>query len=394
MDERRNKIKLPRGISIRKHAHSSTICIAFTYKSRLCKEYLKLEPTKKNIEYAANLRGEIVLAIQRNVFNYAAHFPESKRARYFGHAAKNITVGQLLNKYLERAKKTLEKSTYEGYDRQVRAQLRPAFGKIFITDLSPRLIREYIEQADCTIKYMRNVLIPLRHVIEQAITDDIIEKNPLDKIFIEKLMPKQAKQKSRDINPFTFDEIPLFYEAANNYHSQMGNYFQFAIWSGLRPSEMFSLEWGNIDIKRNVVKVSNAIVLSEKKTTKTPSGVREIPLLPKANEALERQKEFTFLAKRRVFQNPNGYKPWRTDKQLHRIWKTIYSHCDKNLVKWHTPYQTRHTFASMMLMSGENLLTVAKMLGHKNIQMVINTYGQFIKDGQCASGYKLVNTWE
>lgn len=387
-------MNLPRGVTIRRHTKSAVLCITFTYQQRKCKEYLKLEPTKKNIEYAAHLRGEIIRAIERNVFNYAKYFPQSKRARYFGHSAKNVTVGELLDKYLCRARKTLEKSTYQGYYRATKAQLKSAFGNVFIANLTPHLIREYVENSACTIKYMRNVLIPLRHVIEEAITDNLIDKNPLDKVFVEKLMPKNAKAKSREVNPFDYHEIPLFLLAANEYHPQLANYVKFALWSGLRPSEMFCLEWLNIDFKNNIIKVTHATVLGEKKTTKTTSGIRDIPLLPQAKAALERQKEFTFLAKKRIFQNPNSNMPWRNDKELYQIWKTVYSKCDPSLVRWHTPYQTRHTFASMLLMAGENLLTVAKILGHKNVQMVINTYGKFIKNNQSTTGYKLVNSWE
>ena len=47
-------------------------------------------------------------------------------------------------------------------------------------------------------------------------------------------------------------------------------------------------------------------------------------------------------------------------------------------VKYRTPYQTRHTFASMLLSRGENPLWVANQMGHKDWGMIRKTYGRWI----------------
>ena len=43
-------------------------------------------------------------------------------------------------------------------------------------------------------------------------------------------------------------------------------------------------------------------------------------------------------------------------------------------------YQTRHTFASLMLSHGEDPLWIARMLGHTTLQMVFQHYGKFIRN--------------
>ncbi|WP_231990347.1 hypothetical protein [Nitrosomonas ureae] len=47
-------------------------------------------------------------------------------------------------------------------------------------------------------------------------------------------------------------------------------------------------------------------------------------------------------------------------------------------MKYRTPYQTRHTFASMMLSSGEHYMWVAHQMGHKDWGMIIKVYGRWI----------------
>jgi integrase len=45
-----------------------------------------------------------------------------------------------------------------------------------------------------------------------------------------------------------------------------------------------------------------------------------------------------------------------------------------------TMYQTRHTFASLMLSHGEDPFWVARMLGHTGLEMIFKHYGKFIRN--------------
>ena len=59
-------LKLPRGVTIRKHRQGETINITFTYKGVKCREPLSnLEVTPKNIKYAERTLGEIHNKIER-----------------------------------------------------------------------------------------------------------------------------------------------------------------------------------------------------------------------------------------------------------------------------------------------------------------------------------------
>ena len=104
----------------------------------------------------------------------------------------------------------------------------------------------------------------------------------------------------------------------------------------------------------DLVKVSRAVVLKQEKGTTTKSSVRQVLLLPPALEALKNQKVLTYLEGKRVFYNPRTNSPWETDGQIR---KTCWTHRLKKAgVRYRNPYQTRHTYASMMLSGGENPL--------------------------------------
>ncbi len=367
----------------------TTLRIDFRYRGVRCRETLTLKATASNIKYAARLRGEIINAIERGTFNYPEYFPESKRAKLFGYACSNITVGQLLEDYLKQIEKPLELSTTQGYRKICDSHLIPTFGKVPIRELNSIMIRNWIRTLNLKSKTVSNILTPLRSVIEQALMDEIINKNPLTKIKLSKLLDKNTSRSEDKIDPFNLKEIQAILNAAEG---QARNLFQFAFYSGLRTSELIGLEWDDIDWVNGLVHVCRAVVCKQPKKTKTYAGDRKLLLLPPALSALKAQKQYTFLAGRRVFHNPLTDKPWETDKQIRETaWRKILR---KAGVRYRYPYQTRHTYASMMLSNGENMMWVSQQMGHVNVEMVMKNYGRWIPDSSVTAGYRPVNNWD
>ncbi|HAT8441419.1 TPA: DUF3596 domain-containing protein [Legionella pneumophila] len=383
-----NELQPPRGVSIRQWETGSAIRIIFSYRGVQCRETLKLEPTKANLKYAERLRGEIINAIALGTFNYADYFPDSKRAKLFGHAIIKATTAELLQDYMAIAERTLEASTYNGYRKVCETHLYPAFGKIPIRELSRVIIRNWITGLNVTVKTVRNILTPLRNMLDQAMNDGIIERNPLDRLVLSKLLNKKTSKSDWEVDPFDQDEIKAILDAATG---QARNLFQFAFFSGLRTSELIALEWNDIDWLKGTVRVSKAVVLKQEKGTKTKSGVRDVLLLPPAFDALKNQKAFTYLEGSRVFYNPRTNTPWETDGQIR---KTCWTHLLKKAgVRYRNPYQTRHTYASMLLSAGENPLWLATQMGHRDTEMIIKHYGRWIPDKSTVAGYQPVNDW-
>ena len=384
-----NNPKTANGVVVRKWASgSTTLRISFYYKGVRCFETLKLEATAANIKYAERLRGEILNAIERGTFSYTDYFPDSKRAHIFGHAPTKITIGDLLREFLEEAKSTKEASTYRGYKKVCDGHLFPLFERVEIQSLQPAMLRKWIRGMNCTTKTVANILIPLRAIIEQALVDQYIKENPLNSIIVDKLLNKETKKSDYKPDPFSVDEINAILQASEG---QVRLLFQFAFFTGLRVSELIGLRWADIDWQSQLIHVEETVVAKESKGPKTEAGVRDVLLLPPALEALEQQKQYTFSAGGRVFFNPQTNKPWETSQQVRR---TQWMHILKKAgVRYRNTYQTRHTYASMMLSQGENIMWVSKQLGHVDVEMVIKTYGRWIPDSSTQSGYRPVHDW-
>jgi integrase len=59
-------------------------------------------------------------------------------------------------------------------------------------------------------------------------------------------------------------------------------------------------------------------------------------------------------------------------------------------VRYRRPYQTRHTFALMMLTAGESPIRLSAQMGHGDTTMIFRNYGRRIPDAVPKAGSKAV----
>lgn len=370
------EVQPPRGVELRKGVGSESIRIKFMYRGMECRETLKLSHSKANIRYAERLRGEILNAIELGTFQYAKHFPESKTLKKLGIAktAQTVTIGELVEDQLKLAKRTLAPNTFLVYTGSYNTYIKPKWGKTLLSDLRPAALREWIGDMKLKARSVRQVLIPLRGALEQAVNDDMIEYNPLDRVKLKKILTKEAKRVEFVTDPFSAEEIQAILAQCEG---QEHNVFKFALATGMRPSEYIALRWSAIDWVHGTVRVERARVAGvTREETKTAAGVRDIDLRNGAYDALMAQKQHTALENDLVFHDPRYGRGWDDHSALSRRWVIILRRAG---VRHRNAYQTRHTFASTLLSTGENAMYVAKQMGHRDTTMITRTYGKWIE---------------
>ena len=356
---------------------ASSFEISFQFNGTRCREKIKLPPSKINFDHLVNLRGEILNQIERGTFEYAHYFPNSPRAKMLsmvpGHA---ITIEDALEKWLKRVKKEVEKSTYTGYEKSVHNNLIPAFGQMSLASITKSDVRNWVSGLTCSKKRISNMLTPLRQALSDAFDDDLITKNPLYGWTIKKKGEKKA-----EADPFTPEELDRILSKADG---QILNFITFWAWTGLRTSEIVALEWGDIDTEH--LHVRRALVENEIKGPKTEAGNRSVLLLSPARRALSSQKQHTYFAGTAIFHNPRTNDPWKSNKAFpEHYWKPLLNKAE---VRYRKPYQLRHTYASTLLSSGENIHWLAKQMGHTDATMILRTYGKWIPSVDPSAGAK------
>ncbi|HHF1961201.1 TPA: DUF3596 domain-containing protein [Haemophilus influenzae] len=367
----------PRGVTIRKHKASETINITFTFKGVRCREPLSLPVTQSNINYAGRLLGEIQNKIERNTFNYADYFPTSSRLRIFGKLVEGVTIKHYLDEYIETAKvRRLSPSTIAGYQKVINEL--SDFHKVAVNSLTPAMIKNWIKQQRTKTKTIRNKLSVLRSAIDEAVTDGILQINPVSQISVDryKSTNKTASQDDEyEVDPFTPQEIELILD--NCRFEQWRNLFKFALRTGLRSSELCALHWIDIDFKEKTAHVQKAKVVGVIKGTKTKSGTRLIELDDVAIDALQDQLNFTRKSDF-VFCDPKTKKPWSSSDAIRKkAWAPTLKLAD---VRYRNPYQTHHTFFTMHISQGANLFWLANQMGHKGPEMLFRHYGRYLKE--------------
>lgn len=366
-------------------ASASTIEIDWYWRGARCRERLKLPPTPANLRFARNLLGEIATAIARGTFDYVKTFPRSPRARRMApNPAALVTVGKKLDDWLKAKKPSLEHSTYVEYERAVRCQLDPAFGKLMLCDFERHHVRAWVADRASGAKYLNNTLSPLRQMLTEALDDRLISVNPLRDYSV-----KRAGGRRKEIDPFSPGEMKAIIEAMPE--GQVRNLVQFAFWSGLRPSEWIALKWGAVDFEARTVRVTAAFVRGKEKVTKTAAGTRTVKLLEPAWDALRAQRKHTLLAGGVVFQNPRMARAWASDKAFREHdWTPALA---KAGVRYRYPAQTRHTYASLLLSAGEPVMWVAQQLGHHDWTVTARTYARWIPSAVPDAGSKALAVW-
>jgi integrase len=367
-----------------KAASESSIEISFMYRGVRCRERVPLKPTAANLKRAENHRAAILHAIATDSFDYAATFPGSKNAAKFrdeGEApAVQVTVGDFLDKWLDRQKLQLKASSYNGYRKIVIGQLDPWFGKMTLPEFKRKHMRDRLAPYPATNKTLSNIQSVMRAALTDAVDDELIDVNPLAGYTYRRA---EGPKEEDDIDPFDRDEQAAILTALEG---QGRNLIQFAFWTGLRTSELVALDWGDIDLLRGVVRVTRAQTqqADEAEGTKTSAGRREVKLLQGALDALAAQKAHTYLAGAEVFQNPLFLKRWAGDQPIRKsLWQPALKRAQ---VRYRYPYQTRHTYASMMLSSGEHPMWVSGQMGHKDWSMIIRRYGRWMPDADSQAG--------
>lgn len=157
-------------------------------------------------------------------------------------------------------------------------------------------------------------------------------------------------------------------------------------YAGLRPSEARALRWADVGEHTLVVR---AAISGEGREKRTKTGsVRSVPLIrPLADDlgALldarvgEADDVIVVLAPdpaALVLGEPVDHRNWTK-----RVWRPACASAGVAI----TPYQLRHTFASLHIAAGRNAWQVAALMGHSNPQMVLTTYGHLFAEAELAA---------
>ena len=343
-----------KGVEIR----GQKIRITFHIKTKRHRITIDQRPTELNQKKAFKKLQQIKDEIKLGIFEWQTHFPE------YNYEKINLTFLDFSKTYLKNTK-GLAKSTREGYLKILNRYWLPYLGHVEINKITKSLILTTINKNNITPKTWNNVMTPIRSIFKDAWYDELIDKNPTERI------PSKKHQKLQP-DPLSLKEVWLVLNFLKKSNPEWLNYFQFAFFSGLRTSELIALNWGDIDFLNGTFRVDKAKVRKQTKGTKT-NTIRDVKLNKYSLQALKNQKQKTFLKGEIIFLDHMGNEI-NDDKPPRLVWNQAL----KSVGLRHRPaYQTRHTSATMHIMAGEKIAWSARQHGH-SIRMFTTTYAKWI----------------
>jgi integrase len=174
-----------------------------------------------------------------------------------------------------------------------------------------------------------------------AIRDGKTDVNPVKEV----KFFKEDNKKERILTP---EEIQRLLAECNGHLRPI---VQIALNTAMRLREILYLKWCNVDFNRNIIVVTKT---KNKKNRNFPMNGLVITSL----KSIERNSEY-------VFCDP------KTGELYHSI-KTTFGKALKRAgligVRFH---DCRHTAATIMVISGVDLVTVKEILGHSSIEMTM-----------------------
>lgn len=274
------------------------------------------------------------------------------RRRTSSSSTTRATVAEVLERYTG----TLENSTTRSTTKQHSEPLAAIFGHRRAYCLTCEDVLAW-----CDVQRQRGVgqstihrrVSILRAAYGWAVRTRILTTNPLTSLRI-------AKPAARRIMPPSAKEARLIYEAAAPHIKRV---VMLGLSTGARigPSELFRLKWCDVDIESGIIRMPNAHkgALDEARDVPIRDDIVALLRQWQAEDAQTGCEYVINYKERPVRSISNG---WRNALKRAGITRRI------------RPYDLRHAFASLALMHGADIKSVAEIMGHRGITMLLTVY--------------------
>ncbi len=296
-----------------------------------------------------------------------------------------------LNEY---ASNNIKHSTRVSYDYLIHRHVIPVIGNKKLAEIRADIIqRFYNEKAKngrldgkggLNAKTIKNIHNMLHEAMEQAATNNMIQRNPCKAA----ILPKVKKKEMRVLTRLEQKKLT---EAAKTERIGIGVILALA--TGIRLGELLGLQWRDVNIKAGTISINRTfnrlknfdegsnqktkLVLGEPKTSKSK---RVIPL---QQVILNELREYKKNQNKEKIQNISYYNNEGfvianeignpiDPRTFQDFFNRVVSMAKINKAHFHSLF--RHTFATRALEAGIPAKTVSEILGHANISTTLDLY--------------------
>ncbi len=288
------------------------------------------------------------------------------------------TVKEVLELWLDTyARHHTQPTTFEGYERTIRAYLIPGLGALSVQKLTAEHIQVFYSARLTEGRGARTVQLchlRLKQALSMAVKMGLVARNVADQATPPRVTAKEME---------TWDASQARTFLAVAAHSSYGPLWIVALATGMRRGELLGLRWADVDLERGMVSIRQTVGLVAGapvvKTPKSKASRRTIPVQQEVIAALREHKArqnarrlalgaiwedhdlvFTTGAGKPV--NPNN---------LAADYNRLVAAAGVPRIRVH---DLRHTHVTLALQSGAHLKAVSERVGHAKTSITMDVY--------------------
>lgn len=310
--------------------------------------------------------------------------------------AEKSSFAEFLLDWLELHKTKVQTSTYNGYHHMVHKYIYPYFKSksIKLENLKPMDIERYYAYIMKSTTLSTNTIIKHHQVIHKcldyALKNNYIPNNPCDKV-------DKPQQTFTEYSFLEKEDIDKLIECVKGHKIEIPIYF--AIYYGLRRSEILGLTWDCVDLKNDTIKIRQKVIrtfddngkltVEVSKELKTKASYREFPLIPQLKERL--LKHQSDIESRRTFlgsEYTTEYLNYICVNEFGNLLNPDYLSASyrKIVRKYDLPqssfHSLRHSCGSLLLSMGFDIKQIQAYLGHSSFQTTLKIYTHAAKNSK------------
>jgi integrase len=282
------------------------------------------------------------------------------------------TLEETAHDWLE-GRSDLRAGTLENYRWAMERHVNPRLGSRKVSDVTEDDIAALIASMRSEGYQgwtVRAVLTPLGGVLAHAERRGLIGTNPMRRLH----RGERPRIAPREMRILSRDDVERLVRVAPEKHRTL---LTTAVFTGLRLGELLGLTWDNVNFDVGQVNVRRQLSRHGRRVElKTPKAVREVVLMPALGRALadHRLRSEHALGHDFVFASSVGT---GLDHAVPRkalaaaVQAAGLSSPDAPALRFH---DLRHTFASLLVAQGANVVFVSRQLGHASPDITLKVY--------------------
>jgi len=284
---------------------------------------------------------------------------------------RTVTIGMLVNRYLETELAELRHSTANAYRSYLNHQINPRWGDCSLSKVKPFAVEQWLKDLDLAPRTKGHLHNLMRVLWNCAMRWELTEigENPMKLVRV-----RGASKRRREPVVLGVDQFHVLLKELDDPFRTMAI---LDLATGLRCSELFALQWRDVLWEERTLLVRRGIVTDVVSDVKTKYSNAGMPLDPALAEVLRKWRRKT------LFKNPEDWvfaSPYRGGRTPWDPWSAERRHiipaairCGIGRIGWHS---FRHTFRTLLDETGAPMKVQQELMRHADIRTTMNVYGK------------------